>query len=98
MSSYLTLREQEIATLVASGASNKQIAKELAISIKTVKNILTQVFVKTNTCSRTELAIQLLLREDCARTSLNSNFPVICPHIQSCPLRKHEPVEPAYAY
>ncbi len=56
----LTPRESEIATLVATGASNKEIAYQLAISIKTVKNILTGVFVKTGARSRTELAIQIV--------------------------------------
>jgi DNA-binding NarL/FixJ family response regulator len=58
--SLLSQREREIATLVVTGASNKQIARELAISEKTVKNILTKVFVKTNTCCRTELAVQIV--------------------------------------
>ncbi len=54
----LSPREKEITVLVATGASNKQIARKLFISEKTVKNILTKVFEKTRTQSRTELAIQ----------------------------------------
>jgi DNA-binding NarL/FixJ family response regulator len=46
--------------LVATGASNKEIAYHLAISEKTVKNMLTKVFAKTGMCSRTELAVQLV--------------------------------------
>ncbi len=56
----LSRREREIAVMVATGASNKEIARELAISIKTVKNTLTNVFVKTGTRSRTELAIKIV--------------------------------------
>ncbi len=56
----LSQREHEIARLVATGASNKQIARELAISEKTVKNTLTNVFAKTGTCCRTELAVQMV--------------------------------------
>jgi DNA-binding CsgD family transcriptional regulator len=56
----LTPREREITTLLATGASNKEIARELAISIKTVKNTLTKVFNKTGTRSRTELAVHLV--------------------------------------
>ncbi len=56
----LSRRQREIARLVVTGASNKQIAYELSISEKTVKNTLTQVFVKTNTSCRTELAVQLV--------------------------------------
>ncbi len=56
----LSARQREIALLVATGASNKEIAHELNISIKTVKNILTTVFTKTDTRGRTELAVQLV--------------------------------------
>ncbi len=63
----LSPREKEITALVATGASNKQIARNLAISEKTVKNILTNVFVKTRTQSRTELAVQWL----CSQNVLN---------------------------
>ncbi len=59
----LTPREREIASLVTTGASNKEIARELAISIKTVKNTLSNVFAKTGTCSRTQLAVRLLRAE-----------------------------------
>ena len=59
----LTRREREIAALVATGASNKEIAYQLTISDKTVKNILTKVFAKTGTRSRTELAVQLVRSE-----------------------------------
>jgi len=59
--SLLTRREREITVLVATGASNKEIAYQLAISQKTVKNILTRVFDKTQSRSRTELAIKWLV-------------------------------------
>ena len=58
--SKLTQREHEITLLVATGASNKEIARQLAISCKTVKNTLTKVFDKTGTQSRTELAVMLV--------------------------------------
>lgn len=56
----LTQRQREIANLVVTGASNKEIARELSISIKTVKNTLTLVFEKTGARSRTELAVNLV--------------------------------------
>ncbi len=56
----LTPREKEITVLVATGASNKQIARELFISVNTVKTILAKVFEKTSTQCRTELAIRWL--------------------------------------
>ena len=69
----LSRREREIAALVATGATNKEIARELAISIKTVKNILTNVFVKTQTRSRTELAIRLVRSEYAPRAPRQSS-------------------------
>jgi DNA-binding CsgD family transcriptional regulator len=60
----LTRRQAEIAALVAAGATNKEIAYQLAISIKTVKNTLTRVFEKTQTRSRTELAVRLVRSEN----------------------------------
>ena len=58
--SLLSQRQREIAMLVISGASNKEIAYQLVISIKTVKNTLTRVFEKTQTRSRTQLAVRLV--------------------------------------
>ncbi|MBI5031089.1 MAG: response regulator transcription factor [Chloroflexi bacterium] len=56
----LTPREKEITVLVATGASNKQIARQLFISENTVKTILAKVFEKTSSQSRTELAVRWL--------------------------------------
>lgn len=81
-SNALSPREQEIALLVMTGASNKEIARELALSIKTVKNVLTKVFVKTNTRSRSELAVQLV-RSDYERANI---VPVGTPLCLHCPL------------
>jgi DNA-binding CsgD family transcriptional regulator len=59
----LSQREREVAALVSTGASNKEIARQLDLSTKTIKNVLTKVFVKTGTRSRTELAVHLVRRE-----------------------------------
>ncbi len=56
----LTHRESEIASLVATGASNKEIAYQLAISDKTVKNTLSRIFAKTGARCRTQLAVQIV--------------------------------------
>ncbi len=56
----LTPREKEITVLVATGASNKQIARQLFIRENTVKTILAKVFEKTSTQCRTELAVRWL--------------------------------------
>ncbi|WP_243093877.1 helix-turn-helix transcriptional regulator [Thermus thalpophilus] len=52
---HLTLREKEVAALAALGLSNKEIAKELGISEKTVKAHLTLVFQKLGIKRRSEL-------------------------------------------
>jgi DNA-binding NarL/FixJ family response regulator len=51
----LTAREQEVVRLVARGLSNKAIARQLAISPRTVEGHLNHVFDKLDTTSRTEL-------------------------------------------
>jgi DNA-binding NarL/FixJ family response regulator len=53
----LTPRERELVSLVAAGASNKDIARRLTISVKTVKTHLTSVFKKLGLSTRLELAV-----------------------------------------
>jgi two-component system NarL family response regulator len=53
----LTEREQEIAVLVGSGESNKQIARRLDITERTVKAHLTQTFRKLGIADRLRLAL-----------------------------------------
>jgi DNA-binding NarL/FixJ family response regulator len=66
--STLTDREREVLVLVASGLSNKQIARRLAISEKTVKTHLTNTFQRIGAQDRTQAALWAerhgLLRSD----------------------------------
>ncbi len=52
----LTAREREIAELVASGLSNKEVAARLFVSLRTVEANLSKVYAKLNVRTRTELA------------------------------------------
>ena len=53
----LTSREVEVLDLIAEGMINKEIAKQLYISEKTVKNHVSNIFKKLNVSDRTQAAI-----------------------------------------
>ncbi|MBP1842093.1 DNA-binding NarL/FixJ family response regulator [Rhizobium petrolearium] len=55
----LTEREQEVLNLVASGLSNKRVARELDLHEKTVKHHMTRIFSKLKVSNRTEAALAL---------------------------------------
>jgi DNA-binding NarL/FixJ family response regulator len=57
LSPELTEREREVLRLVASGLANKQIARRLSISEKTVKGHLTHVFQAIGVTDRTQAAL-----------------------------------------
>jgi ATP/maltotriose-dependent transcriptional regulator MalT len=52
----LTAREVELLALVATGMSNREVARSLTISEKTVARHLSNIFTKLNVTSRTEAA------------------------------------------
>jgi DNA-binding NarL/FixJ family response regulator len=62
--SRLTAQESEVARLVAGGMSNRQVASELFVSVKTVQFHLTHIYSKVGVGSRAELAARL--RDDTA--------------------------------
>lgn len=53
----LSPREIEITKLIGEGRTNKEISKQLHLSIGTIKNHLTQILQKTGLRDRTQLAI-----------------------------------------
>jgi DNA-binding CsgD family transcriptional regulator len=57
-----TRREVEVVRLVAAGRTNDEIARELALSLKTVESHLRRLFDRYGVANRTELAV-LAIRE-----------------------------------
>ena len=58
----LTAQEQRIVAMVADGLTNKEIARRLNLSIRTVHSHLANTFMKMHVGSRTE-AVLLALRQ-----------------------------------
>jgi DNA-binding NarL/FixJ family response regulator len=57
LSDDLTQREFEVLGLVGQGLSNKEIARQLGISEKTVKNHISNIFSKLHVCDRTQAVL-----------------------------------------
>ena len=55
----LTRREREVASLVAQGLTNRQIASELVLSEHTVHHHLTRILKKLDLRSREQIASRL---------------------------------------
>jgi predicted ATPase/DNA-binding NarL/FixJ family response regulator len=70
--SLLTRREQEIAELVASGLSNREIAARLFISKRTVDAHVEHIFSKLEISSRVQLTVLLQDQAPRARAALGS--------------------------
>jgi DNA-binding NarL/FixJ family response regulator len=58
--STLTPREIETSILIAEGMTNKEIAKKLYLSEKTVKHYITNIFAKLKVSTRTQAAVFIL--------------------------------------
>ena len=54
----LTEREEEILSLVAQGKSNQEIAGQLFVSVKTVRNHVSNILVKLQVADRTQAVIR----------------------------------------
>jgi two-component system NarL family response regulator len=72
----LTQREYDIAVRVGNGESNKQIAKACAITERTVKAHLTEVFQKLGVTDRLNLAL-VLSSDDRGIGDVNSERPIM---------------------
>ena len=55
LTSTLTARESEVAVRAAAGTSNRKIADEMHVSVRTVEGHLYQVYAKLHVASRSEL-------------------------------------------
>jgi two-component system NarL family response regulator len=77
MLNKLTQREYDIAVRVGNGESNKQIANACAITERTVKAHLTEVFLKLGVTDRLNLAL-VLSADERNNDFGNSDSPIIC--------------------
>jgi DNA-binding NarL/FixJ family response regulator len=62
-SEHLTRREMDVLKMAAKGLSNKAIASDLGLSLRTIKGHFESIFDKMNVSSRTE-AIMMALRQE----------------------------------
>jgi DNA-binding NarL/FixJ family response regulator len=60
----LSKREEEVAALVASGMSNRDVAEKLGLSPHTVKNCLFRIFEKLGISTRMELVLYVLSQSE----------------------------------
>jgi len=76
----LTLREREIAELIGNGESNKQIARRLFITERTVKAHVSGIFRKLGIADRLSLALRVSARRETGHERVNE-FPLAAPKI-----------------
>ena len=60
----LTPREIEIACLVLQGEKNRQIGRDLFLSVKSIKNMLTRIYQKVGVRGRSEMISKLMRLDD----------------------------------
>jgi DNA-binding NarL/FixJ family response regulator len=54
----LTERETEVLSLIARGRTNEEIARELVLSLKTVRNHVSNIFSKLQVADRAQVVIR----------------------------------------
>jgi len=62
----LSRRESEVVLLVGTGISNKEIARQLGLSVGTVKQHVHSIFRKTGTRRRADLVVQMARQRSAA--------------------------------
>ena len=69
----LSAREIQVLNLVIGGQSNKEIAKQLNLSIETVKTHLKHIMAKLGVAGRTQAAVKALKTEAAGETALDES-------------------------
>lgn len=54
---HLTAREQEVLAMVSRGRTNEHIAESLGLSIKTVRNVVSSIFLKVGVSTRAQAVV-----------------------------------------
>jgi DNA-binding NarL/FixJ family response regulator len=72
----LSKREEEVAGLIASGMSNRDVAEKLGLSPHTVKNCLFRIFEKLDISTRIELVLYILSQGKPLDAGCDVRFPV----------------------
>jgi DNA-binding NarL/FixJ family response regulator len=70
----LTRREQEVLHLIAAGASNNVIARELVLSVRTVERHITNIYTKIGARSRAD-AVAYVFRQRLDAGSQRARYP-----------------------
>jgi DNA-binding NarL/FixJ family response regulator len=66
---HLTPRQHEIVLAILDGCANREIARRLGVSERTIRNQLTAIYAKAGVSSRLELALAALQRRFVPRSS-----------------------------
>ena len=72
----LSKREKEIARLVATGLSNRDISDKLGLSPHTVKNCLSRIFEKVGISTRIELVLYILSQPEPSEAASDPSFDI----------------------
>jgi two-component system, NarL family, nitrate/nitrite response regulator NarL len=74
--SVLSKREKEVARLVATGLSNRDISDKLGLSPHTVKNCLSRIFEKVGISTRIELVLYILSQPGPSEAASDPTFDI----------------------